>query len=208
MTTTIQAKERKDLRKSHTKYLRSNGFIPAVVYGKEIEPKTVAVNSIELVKKVRDEGKNTVFNLQVDSGESYDVLLYDYQMDDIKDEILHADFYQVDMSSEVDVEVPIQLEGEAKGEADGGIKQQVLLTLNIRTKPNNIPDAITVDVTDLAIGDTVTVGDLKSSTDYTILDDDESTIVTIVAPQMPDAEDEEGAEGEASESEATEGSEE
>ncbi|MGM8215710.1 50S ribosomal protein L25/general stress protein Ctc [Bacillaceae bacterium W0354] len=187
MATTIKAKDRKDLRKSHTKYLRNNGFIPAVVYGKGKEPVTVAVNSIELVKKVRDEGRNAVFSLEIEGGKALNVLLYDYQNDDIKDELIHADFYQVDMSTEVDVEVNVQLEGEAKGEKDGGIKQQTLYTINVRTTPNNIPEAITVDISDLGIGDTITVGDIKTSNDYAILDDDASTIVTIVAPQQTES---------------------
>src|SRR5690625_4636588 len=183
MSLTIKAQERNNLKKSHTKSLRENGFIPAVVYGKGKDPVTVAVNNIELVKKVRDEGRNAVFSLVLEGGGSYNVLLYDYQMDQIKNELIHADFYQVDATTEVDVEVNVQLEGEAKGTKDGGVIQQTLYTINVRTTPTNIPEVITVNISDLDIGDTIAVSDLKSSNDYEILDEDEATIVTVVAPQ-------------------------
>lgn len=205
MSLTIKAQERNNLKKSHTKSLRENGFIPAVVYGKGKDPVTVAVNNIELVKKVRDEGRNAVFSLELEGGGSYNVLLYDYQMDPIRDELIHADFYQVDKTTQVDVEVNVQLEGEAIGVKDGGVIQQTLYTINVRTTPTNIPEVITVNISDLSIGDTISVGDLKTSNDYEILDEDEATIVTVVAPQ---AEEEEATTEEAEETEDTEQTEE
>jgi len=204
MSLTIKAQERNNLKKSHTKSLRENGFIPAVVYGKGKDPITVAVNNIELVKKVRDEGRNAVFSLVLEGGGSYNVLLYDYQMDQIKDELIHADFYQVDKTTQVDVEVNVQLEGEAIGVKDGGVIQQTLYTINVRTTPTNIPEVITVNISDLNIGDTISVSDLKTSNDYEILDEDDATIVTVVAPQA----EEEATTEEAEETEDTEQTEE
>lgn len=183
MAATIQAKDRLDLRRSQTKRLRKEGYVPAVVYGKGKEPVTVAVEGVELIKNVRDEGRNAVFSLEVEGKDKLNVMLYDYQADIIKDELVHADFYQVDMSTEVDVEVNINFEGEPQGVKDGGVKQQTLHTINVRSTPNNIPEEIAIDVSELTIGDSITISDLTSGKGYEILDDPETTVITILPPQ-------------------------
>ncbi|GAA0504071.1 50S ribosomal protein L25/general stress protein Ctc [Salinibacillus aidingensis] len=195
MTATIKANERKDLRRSNNRELRQNGFIPAVVYGKEKEPITVSVNNLELIKTVREEGRNSVFSLEVQGNKPLDVMLYDYQSDALKGEIIHVDFYLVDKSSVVDVEVSINLEGDSEGVRDGGVLQQTLHELHVRARPNEIPEVINVDISELKIGEGIVVGDLKGSKDYEILSDDETTIVTVLPPQNANT-DEEGADEE------------
>ncbi|WP_277674001.1 50S ribosomal protein L25/general stress protein Ctc [Piscibacillus halophilus] len=194
MAATIQAKNRSDLRRSQTRRLRKDGYIPAVVYGKGKEPVTVAVEGVELIKNVRDEGRNAVFSLDIEGKNQLNVMLYDYQSDQIKDELIHADFYQVDMSTEVDVEVDINFEGEAQGVKDGGVKQQTLHTIHVRSTPNNIPDEIKIDISELTIGDSITVGDLTSGNGYEFLDEPDTTVITILPPQSADVP-EEGEEG-------------
>src|SRR5690625_7695801 len=97
-------------------------------------------------------------------------MLHDYQMDSIKDELIHADFYVVDMSEEMDVEVPLHLVGEAIGSKEGGVLQQPLFELQVRAKPNNIPDEISVDVSTLDIVYTITISDLPVSTKTYLMD--------------------------------------
>ncbi|GAA0467227.1 50S ribosomal protein L25/general stress protein Ctc [Alkalibacillus silvisoli] len=201
MAAVIQAKERPDTRRSANKLIRAEGQVPAVVYGKGKEPVTVSVDSMDLVKKVREEGRNAVFSLQIEGGKSLDAMLYDYQTDSIKQDLTHIDFYLVDMSTEVDVEVSVNIDGESKGEKEGGVMQQTLHALNVRATPNKIPDEITIASAELDIGDSVTVGDLKANKDYEILDDDESTIVTVLPPQQADVP-EEGEEGAAGDEQA------
>lgn len=183
MTITLKAKARNDHRRSATKKFRREGFVPAVVYGKDKETKSVAVNSIELVKTVRDEGRNAIISLDIENDEQIDVMLHDYQMDPIKDELLHADFYIVDMSEEMDVEVALRLEGEPQGATEGGILQQPLYALQVRAKPGDIPEEITVDVSSLAIGDSIAVSDLPKAQEYEILDDADATIATVLPPE-------------------------
>ncbi|MBB6455245.1 large subunit ribosomal protein L25 [Salirhabdus euzebyi] len=197
MAATIKANGRDDLRRSATRELRIEGSIPAVVYGNGKTPITIAVDSMELLKMVRDHGKNAVFSLDIEGQGTVNAMLYDYQADPLKGELVHADFYQVDMSSNVDVEVAIHLEGDATEK--GSVVQQTLHQLNVRAKPNAIPENISVNIEELGIGDSVTVGDLKGSSNYEILDDDDTTIVTILPPQNEKADEEE----EATESEET-----
>lgn len=186
MSVSLQAKKRDNLSRGFTKQLRKEGKIPAVVYGKNQSPVTVSVDQVELLKTVRDEGRNAIISLNIEGGDTVDVMLHDYQADPVKDQIIHADFYAVDLSEEIDVHVPIRLEGEAMGVKEGGVLQQPLYEIEIRVKPREIPDDIVVDVTDLKIGDSISVADLPSSEQYEYLDDPETVIVSIVPPDTAD----------------------
>ncbi|SFK57617.1 large subunit ribosomal protein L25 [Halobacillus dabanensis] len=189
MAITLKADQRQNLKQSVTRELRLEGNVPSVVYGKDKEPITVAVNSIELLKTVRDEGKNAIISLDIDGKDTVDVMLHDYQVDPIKDELIHADFYIVNMSEEMDVEVPVRLEGEAAGSKEGGVVQQPLYEVAVRAKPANIPEEIVVDISELTIGDSVMVGDLKESRNYEITEDENTTVVSVTPPQeMPEEE--------------------
>src|SRR5699024_7571871 len=111
-----------------------------------------------------------------------------YQMHPVKDEITHADFYMIDMKEEMDVEVPLVLEGEAAGAREGGILQQPYFELQVRAIPSAIPDEIVVDVTELAIGDTITVADLPVKDEYTFLDEEDLAIATVLPPEEEEEE--------------------
>ncbi|WLR48461.1 50S ribosomal protein L25/general stress protein Ctc [Halobacillus litoralis] len=189
MAITLKANQRQNLKQSVTRELRLEGNIPSVVYGKDKEPITVAVNSIELLKTVRDEGKNAIISLDIDGKDTVDVMLHEYQVDPLKDELIHADFYVVNMSEEMDVEVPVHLEGEAAGSKEGGVVQQPLYDLAVRAKPRDIPEEIVVDISELNIGDSIMVGDLKESKNYEITEDENTTIVSVTPPEeMPEDE--------------------
>ncbi|WP_406945252.1 50S ribosomal protein L25/general stress protein Ctc [Halobacillus sp. SY10] len=189
MAITLKANQRQNLKQSVTRELRLEGNIPSVVYGKDKEPITVAVNSIELLKTVRDEGKNAIISLDIDGKDTVDVMLHEYQVDPLKDELIHADFYVVNMSEEMDVEVPVHLEGEATGSKEGGVVQQPLYDLAVRAKPRDIPEEIVVDISELNIGDSIMVGDLKESRNYEITEDENTTIVSVTPPEeMPEDE--------------------
>jgi len=193
MAIKLKALKRDDLSNSVTKQLRADGQVPAVVYGKDKDSKTVAVDSVELLKTVRDEGRNANITLDVENGTSVDVMLHEYQIDPIKDSLIHVDFYVVDMSEEMEVSVPVRIEGEAAGAKEGGVMQQPQYEVLVNAKPANFPDEITVDVSELQIGDVITVQDLPASDKYEFVDEPDAVIVTIVPPteeepetQLPD----------------------
>ncbi|MGJ9460229.1 50S ribosomal protein L25/general stress protein Ctc [Oceanobacillus sp. CF4.6] len=182
MVVKLNAIKREDLTKSATKEIRRSGKIPAVVYGKDKESKSVAIDSIALVKTVRDEGRNAIISLEVENDGAVDVMLHDYQIDPIKDQLIHADFYVVNMSEEMDVAVALRLDGEAQGSKDGGVLQQPLYEIQVRAKPGSIPEEIAVDVSALKVGDSLTVADIPTEGSYEILDEQETTIATVVPP--------------------------
>lgn len=182
MAVKLKATLRNDLTKSATKQIRESGNVPSVVYGKDNDSKSIVVNNIELVKTVRDEGRNAIISLDIEDDKPVDVMLHEYQMDSLKDELIHADFYIVNMSEEMDVEVPLNLEGEAQGSKEGGVLQQPLFELQVRAKPADIPEEIAVDVSKLEIGDTISIADLPKASKYEFLEDDDTTVATVVPP--------------------------
>src|SRR5690625_3065577 len=149
MSISLKAKSRNTLTSAATKQWRKDGYIPSVVYGKGKEKVKVSVQNMELLKTVRDEGRNAIISLDVEGGSKVDVMLHEYQTDPVKGDVIHADFYVVDMTEEMDVMVTLQLEGEPKGDREGGILQQPLFELQVRAKPRDIPETIIVDVSDL-----------------------------------------------------------
>lgn len=183
MSAELKASLREDLARSNTKQLRADGFVPSVVYGKEKDPITVAVNNIELQKTIRDEGRNAIISLDVEEGEAVDVMLHEYQVDPIRDTVIHADFYVVDLAQEMDVEVSINLVGEPVGAKEGGVLQQPLYELLVRAKPADIPEEITIDISELNIGDAISVADLDGAEGYEVIEDEDTTIVTVTAPE-------------------------
>lgn len=188
MAVMLKATKRDDLTGSQKKELRSSGQVPAIVYGKDKESKSVAVESIALLKTVRDEGRNAIITLDIEGGSSVDVMLQDYQIDPIKDSLVHADFYIVDMSEEREVSVPVHITGDAAGVRDGGILQQPLYEVIVNVKPADIPEQITVDVTELAIGDVITVADLPKSGKYEFVEEADTVVVSVVPPAAEEPE--------------------
>src|SRR5699024_8566881 len=186
MAATLIAQKREDLTKSNTKKLREEGFVPGVVYGKDKEPQTIAVESNNFYKLIRDEGRNSVLSLEIEGESPLSVMLHEYQTNPIVGDLIHIDLYAVNMSEEMDVEVPVRVEGEAQVSKNGGVVQQPLYQLQVRGKPGSFPEEIVVDVSELEIGDSLTVADLPESSKYNILDEQEETVATIIAPDNVD----------------------
>ena len=175
----LAAKERTSTKKSTLKKLRNDGKIPAIVYGRGINTESITIKSTDLLKVVKDVGRNGILSLDVD-GKSKNVMLRDYQNDPITKEILHVDFLQVNKDTEVTTKVSVILKGTSKGEKLGGVAKQSLHELDITAKAKDIPDTIEIDITDFEIGHAVRVTDVKTEySNCTINHEDEETIVMV-----------------------------
>lgn len=196
MSNALQVVERTEFRNSALTKIRREGNIPAVVYGNKIESKPVYINGAEFIKTMREVGRNGVFPIDL-NGKKVNVMLTDYQADPIKNEIVHADLLAVDMSKEINAEVRITLVGEAPGVKDGGVMQQSLHEVSVTATPSNIPQTIDVDVSNLQVGETITIADIKGSYGFEINHEDEQTIASILPPKVEEEIDsgEEQAEG-------------
>ncbi|MGF7015764.1 50S ribosomal protein L25/general stress protein Ctc [Ornithinibacillus bavariensis] len=178
MSVTLKAMKREDHAKSATKKLRKSGQVPSVVYGKEKESKSIAVDGMELMKTVRDEGKNAIISLNIEGEAPVNVMLHEYQTDKLKGQVIHADFFVLNMEQEMDTAVPVRLIGEP----ENGVVQQPLFEVQVRAKPTDIPSEITIDISTHSIGDIVSVAEIPKSAAYQVLEDEDTVIASILAP--------------------------
>lgn len=182
MSTTIQSKLREKGQQSKLTELRSEGLVPAVVYGYKTEAIAITVDSRDLLKTLRVSGRNGVMKLVVE-GKEINVVLNDYQSDALKGDILHADFLAINMTEELEVDVHVNLVGESVGVKAGGVIQQPNWELKIKVKPSDIPEAIDVDIEALDIGETITVAEIREKSKYEILNEDEFILAIVSAPR-------------------------
>lgn len=180
--TTVKTQSRETGKQSNLTELRHEGFVPAVVYGYKTDSTTIAVSEIDLLKTLREVGRNGVMKLDVD-GKSVNVVLSDYQMDVLKGKFVHADFLAINMSDELDVNVAVHLTGDSAGVREGGVLNQPNRELTVKVKPSEIPDSIDIDVSELAIGETLTVGDIRDKIKFNVMNEDDFTLASVGTPR-------------------------
>ncbi len=165
--------------------LRATGKIPGVVYGHGTHPVPVAVDGRALRSALTTEaGLNALLDLQVD-GTSYLTIARDVQRDPVRGTVLHVDFQIVRRDEVISADVPVHLVGEPEElhRADGVVDHQ-LFTLTVHATPGRIPNVVEVDISDLDVGDTVRVGDLRLPEGVTTEVDPEAPIVVGQPPQV------------------------
>ena len=197
MDATLQAEKRDGRGKNEARRLRASGRIPAVVYGTEKNKATeIAVDPKVLLRILHSEsGVNTLIGLEgVGSGDTR-VMVKEYQLDPITHKLLHVDFYQVAMDKMLTVTVPILLKGEAKGvKQQGGIVDFVNREIEIETLPGDIPENVTVDVSELMLNQGLRVRDLQiEGAKWKPLTDGDTMIVHVVALKVEEPEPEAAA---------------
>jgi large subunit ribosomal protein L25 len=186
MDTTLEAVPRRSRGRNEAGRLRREGRIPAVVYGGKDGAVPVAVNPKELSRLLHSQsGVNTLIALKLEGAGEARVLVKEYQLDPVSHRLLHADFYRVAMDKVLTIDVPIHLIGEARGvKAEGGIVDFVHREVTIEVLPADIPEAITVDISNLGLHDGVRVRDLDSGGKWTPVSEPDTLIVHIVAPRV------------------------
>lgn len=188
-------------KQSELKELRKNGQVPAVVYGFETENTSLSVDENEFIKVIREVGRNGVIDLETTNGTTQ-VMVNEYQFDALKNQITHIDFIAINMQTEVTVDVQIELTGEAPGQKEGGVIEQPLFEVSVTAKPADIPETIEVDISELNIGDSIHVEDIRSKGNFVIENEDADSLVIVSAP-TEEPEEDENAEEESVEVEAT-----
>jgi large subunit ribosomal protein L25 len=185
----ITASAREGVGKGPTRRLRAIGMIPAAVYGEGQDAVAVAVSAKEIATILRSgSGHNTIFKLALPhgDGEPANVIIKDYQIDPIKGRLLHADLLRLSMTTVTNVSVSIETIGEPPGvKSEGGILEQQLREVEVECLPGDIPERLTVDVSNLQIGDHVTVADLVYDRDKVkVLAEENQIVAGVLAPRM------------------------
>ena len=213
MKATLEAVTRQTFGKNETRRLRRGGRLPAVVYGgvgKNGSGTPISLDPKLLMRIIRSEsGINTIIGLTIDGRKATQVLVKEYQLDPIVNDLLHVDFYRVAMDQVIKVSVPVILKGEAVGvKQEGGLLDFVNREVEVECLPADIPEHLEVDVSELTIGQGVRLRELIEGVKWTPVSSPDALLVHVVAPKAeveeePEvvAEGEAGAEGEAAEPE-------
>jgi large subunit ribosomal protein L25 len=193
MDATLDAKKRDGRGKNEARRLRVAGQIPAVVYGARKEGQApegvpVAVDPKEVLRILHSEsGANTLINLKLDGGESR-VMVRDYQLDPVTHQLLHADFYQLAMDKAITVAVPVVIKGEPVGvKQQGGLLDFVTREIQVQCLPTDIPEHIDVDVSELALHQSIRVKDIAESPKWKTVTDGETMLVHVVMPKAEES---------------------
>ena len=189
----LEGRARTEKSGSYKRLLRAEGMIPAVVYGKNVGSLPIAVESKKLIKILNEAGSNALISMKIrENGKvkKYKVLVKALQRDPVRRELIHADFHQVSLKDKVHAAVPIHLEGAAPGVAAGGILTPLMRRVEVECLATKIPESITVDISGLDIGGTVTVSDLILPAEVRLVEDPLALVVTVSAAEKPHVEDE------------------
>ena len=186
MDSTLVAIRRETKGKNEAVRTRQSGKIPAVLYGGDSKTgESMSVDPKDLGKILHSKsGLNSIISLKIDGAPETRVLVKQYQIDPVTHRLIHADFFRVAMDKMLTVTVPVHLEGEAKGvKVQGGTLDFVHRDVDVECLPADIPEHITLDVTELMIGQGVRVRDLPVDGKWKAVSEPDMLIVHVVAPR-------------------------
>ena len=186
-TTTLQAEVRAGRGKGPARRLRAEGKVPGVFYGPGVEPTPLTLSPKELTKALRGErGRNVVFKLSL-GGKDELAMVKDLTTDPVTQELLHIDLYRILEDRVLEVNVPFRTYGRSVGVVQGGVLNVTRRVLPLRTMPANIPVSIEVDVTHLALKDTISVEEIELPAGVECTLQPKLTLVIILEPRKATA---------------------
>lgn len=193
----IEAFPREKGNKGSRKKLRNKGMLPAIVYGRGLEPRAVTLDSMALKRALSTAaGSNVLLDLEIagEDGSSLEtVMVKELQIHPLqRDFFLHADLIRISLDDQLEVEVPLSLTGEPIGVSDeGGVLQIQIREVTVRCLPADIPEHMEISVEDLKIGDVLTIADLQPPHGVEILADPDEAIASVLVPHVEEEEVEE-----------------
>jgi len=186
-TRTLKADLRAGRGRGYRHRLAARGKIPAVVYGRSLGSLAIEMDARPLEAVLgRTGGRNALIELQVEGKGKYLVLIKEVQTDPLRQNLIHVDFHQVSLERKITTAVPVQLEGEPVGVAQGGVLQHALREVEISCLPADIPGAVVVDVSGLGIGESISVADLPVPPGVAVLTDREAMVAAVLPPAVDD----------------------
>ena len=206
----LSANIRQNKGKGVSKALRRQGLVPGIFYGPKTAPLALSIESLEIDKIFKHTGSNQApLNLKIKNGDTVKktAMIKDLQVHPVSRKYLHVDFYEIAMDKKIQVKVPVELTGTAKGAEAGGTLQLITREIDVLCLPMDIPESITIDVSEMEIGDSIHVEKLPVPENVEIIADTDYTVVTVssaMAEEVVEEEREEIEEGEVSEEEGTE----
>lgn len=183
---TLSVRKRDGLGKGANRKLRAETLVPGVLYNAEGLNVPIVMDMLPVVKMFEAVGRTTVFNIELDDNgttSTYPVLFWQIQYHPVKNRFSHIDFRGVDLDKPVKIRVPLEFTGTSKGVKAGGKLEVYREALDLSSKPLLMPSKITIDLTDLEIGKTISVNDLPLGEGVSAVTDRNFAVVAVVSPK-------------------------
>ncbi len=180
----LASKFRKGTGKGAARKLRAINRVPGILYGPSMEPITIDLDEKEVLTLVQSKGLNRIIALTVDGApgdKNHICLIKDMQRDVYQQRITHLDLRKLDLNEKVVVTVRLSLEGEQVIRGKGGIVEQMVRGIRVRTKPNDIPSGFSADISKLRLGQTISIGQVALPEGVELVDNPDSPVVNIFA---------------------------
>ena len=179
-------------RRAGAKKLRTSGRIPATIYGRQVKPQNLEVISKEMENLIHHAvSENVLVDLAVkdDSRPKRLALVQEVQHHPLSGNILHVDFHEVAENEKVTIQVPVEATGEAVGvKTDGGVLEHVLFKIKVRALPKDLPELISVDVSNLKIGQAIHLGEIPAPAGVEVIGDKNIPVIAVAAPRTEEEE--------------------
>ena len=187
----LNVKHRNNNGSSSSRRSRSEGILPGILYGSENEPVAVEMDLHKVEKIVNQHSSDSVLlDIDLDGIGKVSVLMKEIQFHPVTSEILHVDLQRVLANKPIQVDVSVELKGEPEGVKAGGLLDQVLRSITVQSLPADLIESIDVDISNLEIGDSLSICDLNISSKLTVINDQNSLVVAVNAPKVEAAEEE------------------
>jgi large subunit ribosomal protein L25 len=188
-TVEIQIEPRETGTKGKAKRLRRDGKLPGVFYGPKAQTVPLEVDRKDFMSRVADLEGSHLIRIKSGSPLLADkvALVKEMQFHPVTGEVLHADFYEVDLSAKIRVKVPLHFVGKAVGVVRGGILQPIVREVEVECLPMDIPEFFNVEVSELDIGDSLHVTELVMPEGVVAASESDLTLVTVVPPSIEEA---------------------
>ncbi|HBP00933.1 MAG: 50S ribosomal protein L25 [Candidatus Moranbacteria bacterium GW2011_GWE1_49_15] len=180
----LKATVRDVVGKKVKKIVKSDGMIPAVLYGHGEENKNLWVKYLDFSKVYAKAGENAIVDIEID-GKSHPSLVYDTQLEPMSGNFYHVDFLKVNMKEDVQAEIPLEFVGESAAvKALGGVLIKTLEEVEVKCLPSELPSNFVIDISALAtFDDQIKVGDIKVPAGVEIMDDMDTVIALVERPR-------------------------
>jgi len=173
-------------KRSGVKKLRARGRVPAVIYGRQTQPQNLEVGMKEIQDLIHRSVSETILVDLAVEGQSESrrlALVQEVQHHPLSGKVLHVDFHEVAENEKVTVTLPVETSGEAVGvKTGGGVLEHVLFKIKARALPRDLPEVITVDVTNLEIGQSIHLGEIPLPPGVEVIGDKKIPVISVAAP--------------------------
>ncbi len=187
----VKSQVRKEVGKGTARRLRASGKVPAIIYGKGMEPIPIELDASEIHALTHGAHaaslESVIVSLEIEDGgegNPHPTLIKEVQHDAVKGDVLHIDFHQISLTDRIHARIQVVTVGDCPGVGEGGILEHALRELDVACRAMDLPEEVMVDISRLGLGDAIHVRDIELGPEIEILNDPDLSVVSVTVPRV------------------------